>query len=90
MLDAQMRQRTPDLGRLAAIHLAAGFGCVKVMTSAISIKAQRQAVPGEHFQAAPGTLRPCLLLRPETPNKSRSSCHPLSPPDRKFLVDLTP
>jgi hypothetical protein len=45
MFDGQMRQRTPDLGRLAAGHLAASFGRVEVMTAAIGIKAQRQAVP---------------------------------------------
>ena len=35
MLDPQMRQRAPDLRRLAAIHLAAGFGRVKVMASSL-------------------------------------------------------
>jgi hypothetical protein len=50
MFDGQMRQRTPDLGRLAAGHLAASFGRVEVMTAAIGIKAQRQAVPPEHLQ----------------------------------------
>jgi hypothetical protein len=50
MLDPQMRQRAPDLRRLAAIHLAASFGRVKVMTAAIGIQAQRQAIPAEHFQ----------------------------------------
>ena len=53
MLDAQMRQRAPDLRRLTAIHLAASFGRVKVMTSAIGIQAQRQAVPPEYFQQRP-------------------------------------
>ena len=45
-----MRQCAPDLRRLAAIHLAAGFGRVKVMTAAIGIQAQRQAIPTEHLQ----------------------------------------
>src|ERR1700720_1751724 len=65
MLDAQMRQAcpwagrrhdprgAPDLRRLTAIHLAASFGRVKVMTSAIGIQAQRQAVPPEYFQQRP-------------------------------------
>jgi hypothetical protein len=53
MLDPQMRQRAPDLRRLAAIHLAAGFSRVKVMTAAIGIKAQRQAATPEYFQQGP-------------------------------------
>jgi hypothetical protein len=53
MLDAQVCQRAPDLGRLTAIHLAANFNCVKVMTSAIGIKAQRQAMPAEHLRQRP-------------------------------------
>jgi hypothetical protein len=53
MLDAQMRQCASDLGGLAAIDLAADFGCVKVVTAAIGIQAQRQAVPPEDFQQGP-------------------------------------
>ena len=82
MLDAQMRQRAPDLRRLATIHLAARFGRVKVMAAAIGIQAQRQAVLAEHLQQAPGTSRPCLLPRPATPNRSRSSRRPSSRSDR--------
>ena len=39
MLDAQLRQRPPNLGRLGAIHLAAGLGRVKIMTAAIIVQA---------------------------------------------------
>jgi hypothetical protein len=53
MLNAQMRQRATDLGQLAAIHLAAGFGCVKVMTAAIRIQTQRQAISAKHLQQRP-------------------------------------
>src|ERR1700750_1855607 len=53
MLDAQLRQRPADLGRMAAIDLAAGFRGVKVMRPAIGVEAHRQAVPAEHLLQRP-------------------------------------
>jgi hypothetical protein len=50
VLDTQMCRRASNLGRLAAIHLAASFGRVKVLTAAIRVQAQRQAVSAEHLQ----------------------------------------
>ena len=44
MLDAQLRERPPDLGRMTPIDLAASFGGVKVMRPAIGVEAHRQAV----------------------------------------------
>ena len=70
-----------DLGRLAMIHPAAGFGCVKVMTAAIRVGSAAGHV-ARTPPAAPGTSTPCLLLRPETPSRYRSWHRPLSPPDR--------
>jgi hypothetical protein len=43
MLDAQLLERPSDLGRMAAVDLAAGFGRVKVMRPAVGVEAHRQA-----------------------------------------------
>ena len=49
MLDAQLRQRPSDLGRMAAIDLAASFRGVKVMRPAIGVEAHRQAMLRENL-----------------------------------------
>ena len=49
MLDAQLRERPPDLGRMTPIDLAASFGGVKVMRPAIGVEAHRQAVLRENL-----------------------------------------
>ena len=68
---------------------ATGFVCAKIMTSAISIKAQRETVLPEWRQKSPGTSKPYLLPRPGTPSKSRSWRRPWSPPDRAAALPPT-
>ncbi len=59
MLDAQMCQHSTDLGRLAAIHPAAGFGCVEAVTAAIQVRLRSAAghVAFEHLQQRPERRR---------------------------------
>ena len=54
VLDAQLLERPADLGRRAAIDLAAAFGGAEIMRPAIRVEAHRQAV-----------LREDLVQRPE-------------------------
>ncbi len=44
VLDPQLLERPADLGRMAAVDLAAGFGGVKVVRPAVGVEAHRQAV----------------------------------------------
>ena len=49
MLDAELRERPPDLGRMTPIDLAASFRGVKVMRPAIGVEAHRQAMLRENL-----------------------------------------
>ena len=61
MLDAQMRQRPPDLGQLRARDFAAGLGRVKIVAAAVSIERAEQAVFADHFaQRSEGRSRSLL------------------------------
>ena len=53
VFDPQLLERPPDLGRMAAIDLAAGFGGVKVVRPAVGVEAHRQAMPAEHLLQRP-------------------------------------
>ena len=44
MLDPQLLQRAPDLGRMIAVDHPAGLGGVKIMRAAVGVEAHRQAV----------------------------------------------
>ena len=71
MFDTEMRQRMPNQGRLAAMHLATGFSCLKVMTAAIGVNGSAAGRAGRTPPGLPGTSRGCLFPRSATPNKSR-------------------
>ncbi len=62
MLDSELLERPPDLGRMAAIDLAASFRGVKVMRPAIGVEAHRQAVLREHLLERPEGRGRALLL----------------------------
>ena len=62
MLDSELLERPPDLGRMTPIDLAASFRGVKVMRPAIGVEAHRQAVRREHLvQRSEGRGRALLL-----------------------------
>ena len=62
MLDPELLERSPDLGRMAAVDLAARLGGVEVMRPAVGVEAHRQAMFGENLLQRPeGRGRPFLL-----------------------------
>src|SRR5271170_4533431 len=65
MLNPELLERPPHLGRMAAIDLAAGFGGVKVMRAAVGVEAHRQAVLAEHLLQRPEGRGRALLLGQE-------------------------
>ena len=65
MLDPELLERPPDLGRMAAIDRAAGFGGVKVVRPAIGVEAHRQAVLAEHLLQRPEGRGGALLRHQE-------------------------
>ena len=65
MLNPELLERPPHLGRMAAIDLAAGFGGVKVMRAAVSVEAHRQAVLAEYLLQRPEGRGRALLLGQE-------------------------
>ena len=62
VLDPQLLERPPDLGRMTAIDFAACFWRVKVMRPAIGVEAHRQAVLGEDLLQRPEGRGGSLLL----------------------------
>src|SRR6202020_753485 len=61
LLDAQLRQRPPDLSRTAAVDCA-GLGGAEIVRAAVCVEAHRQAVPAEHpLQPPEGRGRAFLL-----------------------------
>jgi hypothetical protein len=76
----------PDLRRLAAGHLATGFGRVKVMTAAIGIQAQRQAVTHKYFQQRPERrIRAFFLDQERRINLARGVVHRHHQVERRSL-----
>ena len=83
MFDAELRQRPPDLRRRRPATPArplwecGNSGCPDRCRASRTVHASQRLREGRE------SWRPCLLPRPGTPNRSRSSRHPASPPDRE-------
>ena len=88
VLDPELLERPPDLGRLAAIDLAAGLRGVKVMRAAIGIEAQRQAVLGEHLHQRPERRgRAFLLDQKRRVDRARRIVHGHDQVERRLALE---
>ena len=62
MLDAELLEGAPDLGRLRPRHLPAGLGGHEIMDAAVGIERAEQPLPADHLgQAEQARERPFLL-----------------------------
>ncbi len=66
VLDAELRQRPPNLGESALVHRLAGLGRVEVVAATVGVERARQAVLGDHpaqaaerAHGAPSAAAPC-------------------------------